>query len=60
MTNTPQLLTIRDAASALQVNYATARKWVLEIAECLLEVQEEVHGNAGILGCAEISGLSVA
>jgi excisionase family DNA binding protein len=30
MTNTPQLLTIRDAALALQVNYATARKWVLD------------------------------
>jgi excisionase family DNA binding protein len=30
MTNTPQLLTIRDAASALRVSYATARKWVLD------------------------------
>jgi excisionase family DNA binding protein len=30
MTNTPQLLTIRDAASALRVSYATARKWVID------------------------------
>ncbi len=31
MTNTtPHLLTIRDAASALRVSYATARKWVID------------------------------
>lgn len=31
MTNTPhQLLTLREAASALRVSYATTRKWVIE------------------------------
>jgi excisionase family DNA binding protein len=30
MTNTPQLLTIRDAANALRVSYAQTRLWVLE------------------------------
>ena len=30
MNTTPQLLTLREAASALRVTYATARKWVLD------------------------------
>ena len=30
MTHHTQLLTIRDAASALRVSYATARKWVID------------------------------
>ena len=30
MTDTPQLLTIRDAANALRVSYAQTRLWVLE------------------------------
>jgi len=30
MTPTPQLLTLREAASALRVSYATTRKWVLD------------------------------
>jgi excisionase family DNA binding protein len=30
MTTTPHLLTLREAATALRVSYATARKWVID------------------------------